>query len=66
MPDIEVSIEVYCARCGGGLCNQTEATRTRYRSEPSFRVEPCERCLQEARSKGYDEGLEEGRLEGDA
>jgi hypothetical protein len=60
MPEIAVNIEVYCAKCGEGLCNQTEATRTNGRGEPSFRVDPCERCLDASRDEGYSEGYEEG------
>lgn len=62
-----VNVEVYCQRCGAGLCNQTEATAGHYRGEPQFRVEPCEKCLEEARddahSDGYDEGFKEGQKE---
>ena len=60
MPLIEVEIEVYCARCGEGLCNQTEATHTFRRDQPAFRVQPCERCLEAARDEGYDKGYDEG------
>ena len=28
-----------------------------------FEVEPCEECLEEARSKGYDAGKEDAELE---
>lgn len=63
MPEIEVNIEVYCT-CGEGLCNQTEATRTRNRREQAFIVTPCEKCIARARDKadqeGYDRGLYEG------
>ena len=57
MPDIEVEIEVYCAKCGEGLCGQTEAVRTHGRRAPAFRVTPCQRCLDEK----YDEGFEDGQ-----
>ncbi len=60
MPGIEVNIEVYCARCGEGLCNQTESTTTRTRREPCFRVEPCKKCLDEAREEGHSSGYDEG------
>ena len=60
MPEVTVDVEVYCQSCGGGLCNQTESTVTRTRGEPSFRVEPCKACLEEARSEGYDEGYAKG------
>ena len=63
MPDIEVEIEVYCAKCGEGLCNQTEAVRTHGRRAPAFRVQPCERCLNEAESRGHDKGYDDARDE---
>jgi len=57
MPDInvDVNIEVWCS-CGEGLCGQTRAQRG------SFTVEPCEKCLENARQEGYDEGHEDGYL----
>jgi len=63
MPDVTIDVEVYCARCGAGLCNQTESTFTRTRQQPSFRVEPCEKCLEAAREEGYDAGLDAGQAE---
>ena len=48
MPD--VNIDVWCAKCGAGLCNQTTVKRG------SFYVEPCEECIRQSRSDGYEEG----------
>jgi hypothetical protein len=59
MPDVTVEIEVYCAECGAGLCNQTEVTRTRQRSSDCFRVTPCEVCLKAAEQRGRDEAESE-------
>lgn len=56
LPDVTTNVEVYCAGCGAGLCNQTESTTTRTRGEPAFRVEPCEACLEAAREEGREEG----------
>jgi len=66
MPEVSVNVEVYCARCGDGLCNQTEATTTYNRREPSFRVDPCEKCLEVAKDEGDSEGYERGRAEAEA
>lgn len=55
MPIAEIDIEIYCGRCGAGLCNNTSFVSTRNRSQPSFRVDPCEKCLDEARQEGRDE-----------
>ena len=65
MPNVEVEVEVYCASCGAGLCNQTESTVGRSRSIPQFRVEPCEKCLDGARKDGHNDGYEEGHKDGD-
>ena len=65
MPEVSVNVEVYCEACGGGLCGQTESVRTYRRGEPAFRVRPCEKCLERARSDGYDEGCEAGEAAGE-
>jgi hypothetical protein len=59
MPEVMVDIEVYCAECGAGLCNQTEVTRTRQRSKDCLRVTPCEVCIQSAEQRGRDEAESE-------
>ncbi len=56
MPDVTIDVEVYCAICGEGLCNQTESVTGPVRQQPQFRVEPCERCLEQAQTEGYDKG----------
>lgn len=48
MPD--VNIDVYCAKCGRGLCNQTSCEN--YKGNISFFVEPCEHCMQIEYVKG--------------
>lgn len=60
MPDVTIEVEVYCESCGEGLCNQTTFCETYHRRCPSFRVEPCQRCLDAAKREGYDEGYDEG------
>lgn len=49
MPDLTINVEIFCATCGDGLCNQSEFTLTRSRQEPSFRVEACQKCIDEAK-----------------
>lgn len=62
MPSIEVDveIEVYCEKCGAGLCGQTTAVRTHRRGLPAFRVQPCQACLDAAENRGYEDGLAKG------
>ena len=66
MPEVTVDVEVYCAKCGEGLCNQTESTRTRRRQEPAFLVAPCEKCLQDAYDRGFDAGYDKAQAEAEA
>ena len=62
MPSFEVTFEVFCARCGAGLCNQTDTRTSFNRREPQITVEPCDNCISQAadkaRSDGYDEGYQ--------
>ena len=57
MPDIEVNIEIFCARCGAGICNN--ASTIRHRNQDAFSIEPCEKCLEESYNDGYKKGEEE-------
>jgi hypothetical protein len=49
----EISFSVYCERCGEGLCYGTTVDGT------NVSVEPCENCIAEATSNGFDKGYEE-------
>ena len=59
MPEIDVFIEytesvnidVHCAACGAGLCNQTDVRNKN--GNIRFDVAPCEKCLASAR-EGVD------------
>jgi len=53
MPDITVDISLYCS-CGKGICNN--ATATTINGNPTFTIEPCEKCISAARDAGYDDG----------
>ena len=65
MPEMEITLEfeVYCS-CGEGLCGQTETRRSRNRGMPQLVVEPCEKCLGRAETKGSDKSYEQGRDQG--
>ena len=60
MPEVSFNIEIYCDACGEGLCNQSTFTNTRNRGEPSFRIEPCKHCLEQAKEEGRDDGYNDG------
>lgn len=47
-----ISIDVGCAACGNML-------EVEYLDE-TIRVEPCEKCLEEAKQAGFDEGKTSG------
>lgn len=55
----ELQFEVFCAQCGKGLCGLTVVRGDR------VEVDPCPRCQESARDKGYDEGYEAGYAEGE-
>lgn len=57
MPKVAVNIEIYCS-CGEGLCNQTHGGNDN-RGNPSFIIDPCEKCLDEAENTGYGKGYKE-------
>ena len=52
MPEMEVEFEVLC-ECGTGLCGQTRTSHRR--GMPQVVVDPCEKCLDRARSEGYQQ-----------
>lgn len=61
MPEISVEIELYCAKCGEGIC--ANGTATKKRRQECFVIEPCEKCLERAESSGFDKGHEKGYAE---
>lgn len=50
-----VDFEVYCAKCGAGICGNCTEGRTTRRSMPYIQVSPCETCLEAARDEGREE-----------
>lgn len=58
-PDVEVDFEVFCAGCGAGICNNTDVRTSRTRGMPQLTVEPCKKCLEEARKVGASEKEDE-------
>lgn len=51
---VDVDFEVFCERCGAGLCNQSSTGSTSRRRSPYVRVEPCDKCLENEFEKGAD------------
>lgn len=58
MPDMIITLEVWCGGCGAGLCNQTAVNEGKF--GPSAIVEPCETCIERARAAGHSEGYDQG------
>jgi len=53
-PDrIDVEFDVYCDRCGTGLCNLS--TTKEKRGRLSVHVDPCPICLKEAEDNAKEE-----------
>ena len=50
----EIEFEVYCAKCGAGLCNNVNTRESRNRRIPQIVIEPCETCLENSFDKGRD------------
>lgn len=50
----EIEFEVFCARCGAGLCSQSKGGNTPRRGTPYVKVQPCESCMDESFEKGVD------------
>ena len=55
----DIDISIYCETCGAGICNNATVRA----NGVTLDIEPCERCLENARDEGYNEGLEAGRKE---
>lgn len=53
--------EVYCARCGKGLCNLTSVDESK---GIKVEVKPCPECMKHAESDGFDKGFLEGLSSG--
>lgn len=65
MPTFETAIEfeVFCARCGAGLCNNSETSKTSRRGMLAVTVTPCKKCDEDADEAGYDRGRRDGEAE---
>ena len=57
MAEVNIDIEVRCDTCGSDLTVEVSGG---IKYIPDFIIEPCEKCLDDARSEGYDEGYQEG------
>jgi len=62
---IEISIDVFCEKCGADLTVRVEEST--FRKITSLHVDPCEYCIDkakdEAAEKAYERGIDDGRAE---
>jgi hypothetical protein len=56
MPELTLEFEVRCKECGAWLECIEEKDR---HGNPVIRVEPCGKCLEEAKDAGYDKGYDD-------
>jgi hypothetical protein len=54
----EIEFEVECDECGASLT--ASVTPGTYRTNQVVKVEPCEKCVEDAKDEGIDEGKAEG------
>lgn len=54
--EVELSISVYCARCGAGLCGNVNVRR----DGTTIDMDPCEDCLDDMYETGKREGYDKG------
>lgn len=55
----EVEFEVFCGKCGAGLCSQSTVGYTNRRGMPFVSVEPCETCLNAEYDRGRSDEQEQ-------
>lgn len=61
--NVEVDFSVYCGACGAGLCNQSDTADGGHHRERKVTVEPCKKCLDEARNEGDQAGYDRAQAE---
>jgi len=53
---VTMEIEIKCQKCDSDLAHVLKERQRSYRTDWVIEVEPCEKCLVEARDAGFDEG----------
>jgi hypothetical protein len=57
-------IELYCAKCGLGLCEHVVVTHRWPCNTPIIRITPCPVCIKSERTDAYEKGHENGYEKG--
>lgn len=53
--EIEIEVEVFCDKCGEGLCLQSYFRKSRYREVDQLVVAPCKSCIDSAVQQSKEE-----------
>ena len=59
----DVDFEIFCARCGAGICLNGDTRKSRGRNMPQVTIEPCSACIEAAQDETEDEIRSELRAE---
>lgn len=52
---VDVDFEVFCERCGAGICNNATTRKSHNRLYPQVCIEPCEKCIESAKKETEEE-----------
>jgi hypothetical protein len=71
-PTFSLEFEVFCGKCGAGLCNQSSTSNSNRRQMNAVNVDPCKKCITEAceeaadaaHARGFDAGYAAGQMNG--
>lgn len=58
-----VSFEVFCGRCGKGICNNCTEGTTQRRRYPTLTINPCEYCNSNTHDEGFKDGYDAGKAD---
>lgn len=54
MADVLIDIQVWCSKCGKGICDNVSQDKKRI---GHIHIDPCKYCLKNSFDEGYEEGL---------
>lgn len=57
--EVDIQLDFYCDVCGNPMCDNISYGKQR----AILKIEPCEKCLEEAREEAREEALQEAREE---
>lgn len=65
MPSFELTLdfEAYCNECGAGICGNVETRKSHRRGLDQITVQPCEKCIANAKEEGAESREREVREE---